>query len=374
MQDVQSSAAFGKRPLASGLWQADFSCRFEQGRLLTRKESIPNGAFSTLKSFELLRPIEKAGSVIWVLPCCCHCPCVAGGWRSILVCRILPFVISSSNHHAGDWRSAAPLRGLYVVTDGRAPGGHEAMARAALAGGARIIQLRDKTLSLAQLLPLAVALRELAHRHGALFIINDRIDLALACGADGVHLGPDDLPVHIARHLMPQGIIGASCGDEEEARRAENQGADYIGAGAVFGTQTKLDAGAPIGLQKLSEIVRATRLPVAAIGGIDQSNIQSVLQAGAPMACVVSAISAARATALGDSATSDSATSDSATSDSATSDSATSDSATSDSATSDSATSDSATNNSIKSDEAAMTQAARDLVAAMSDQEESSTR
>jgi len=157
------------------------------------------------------------------------------------------------------------------------------------------------------------------------------------------------LPVHIARRLMPQGIIGASCGDEEEARRAENQGADYIGAGAVFGTQTKLDAGAPIGLQGLSEIVRATRLPVAAIGGIDQSNIQSVLQAGVPMACVVSAISAARATALGDSATSGSATSGSATSDSANGDS-------------------------IKSDEAAMTQAARDLVAAMSDQEESSTR
>ncbi len=337
------------RLLASGLWQADFSCRFEQGRLLkgrllTRKESIASGAFSTLKSFELLRPIEKTSSVIWVLPCCCHCPCVAGAWRSILVCRILPFVISSSNHRAGDWRSSDPLRGLYVVTDERAPGGHEAMARAALAGGARIIQLRDKTLTLAQLLPLACALRELAHRHGALFLINDRIDLALACGADGVHLGPDDLPVHIARRLMPQGIIGASCGDEEEARRAEDAGADYIGAGAVFGTQTKADAGAPIGLQGLREIVRATRLPVASIGGIDQSNIQSVLQAGAPMACVVSAISAARATAPGDSATSGSANGDSATSDS------------------------------IKSDEAAMTQAARDLVAAMSGQEESSTR
>jgi thiamine-phosphate pyrophosphorylase len=224
------------------------------------------------------------------------------------------------DNQSGDVQSSvARLRGLYVVTDARAAGGHRAMAQAALKGGARIVQLRDKTLTLAQLLPIANALREMAHNHGALFLVNDRIDLALACGADGVHLGPDDLPVHIARRLMPHGILGASCGDEEEARRAESEGADYIGAGAVFGTQTKADAGAPIGLETLSAIVRATRLPVAAIGGIDLSNIASVLQAGAQMACVVSAISAMR-------------------------------------------------------DEDQMTDAARDLVAAMNDANESSTR
>jgi len=196
-------------------------------------------------------------------------------------------VISSATQQA-----VVSLRGLYVVTDARAAGGHQAMARSAIAGGARIIQLRAKSLTLAQLLPLARAVREMAHEQGALFLINDRVDLALACGADGVHLGPDDLPVGIARRLMPGGIIGASCGDAEEAQRAEREGANYIGAGAVFGTQTKADAGAPIGLQGLSEIVRATRLPVAAIGGIDRNNIASVLQAGAQMACVVSAISA----------------------------------------------------------------------------------
>ena len=166
------------------------------------------------------------------------------------------------------------------------------MARAALQGGARIVQLRDKTLALMQLLPLANALREMAHEYGALFLVNDRVDVALACGADGVHLGPDDLPVSVARRLMTGGVIGASCNNAEEARRAQSQGADYIGAGAVFGTQTKADAGAPIGLQTLGEIVRATTLPVAAIGGINRGNIASVFQAGATMACVVSAISA----------------------------------------------------------------------------------
>lgn len=233
-------------------------------------------------------------------------------------------VISFSSYPSGDLRSFAALRGLYVVTDARASGGHETMARAALAGGARIVQLRDKTLSVAQLLPLAEKLRDMAHECGALFLVNDRVDLALACGADGVHLGPDDLPVSVARRLMPQRIIGASCGGAEEARRAASEGADYIGAGAVFGTQTKADAGAPIGLQTLGEIVRATRLPVAAIGGIDASNIASVLRAGATMACVVSAISAA--------------------------------------------------SDGAASDEAAMTQATRDLVFLMNDADKSSTR
>lgn len=186
------------------------------------------------------------------------------------------------------------LRGLYVVTDARAPGGHLAMARAALQGGARVLQLRDKTASDAQLLPLARAIAALSQSHSALFLINDRVQLALDSGADGVHLGPDDLPVAQARRLMPQGIIGVSCGTVEEARRARESGADMIGAGAVFATQTKSDAGAPIGLNGLREIARATTLPVAAIGGIALNNIAECLRAGARMTCVVSALSNAR--------------------------------------------------------------------------------
>jgi thiamine-phosphate diphosphorylase len=196
------------------------------------------------------------------------------------------------------------LRGLYVITDehwanrhtaGRhILDGHAAIARAALKGGAGIIQLRDKSASAAQLLPIARELRRLTRDSGALFILNDRVDMALACDADGVHLGPDDLPLADARRLLgPHLIIGASCGDMEEARRAAPLGADYIGAGAVFATTTKSDAGAPIGLGNLRAITRATNLPVAAIGGIGGSNIAQTVAAGARMACVVSAVSAA---------------------------------------------------------------------------------
>lgn len=203
------------------------------------------------------------------------------------------------------------LRGLYVITDEhwgnrhaaeqrirdaeqRRADGHIAIARAALRGGAGIIQLRDKSASPAQLLPIARELRRLTQQSGALFIVNDRVDMALACDADGVHLGPDDLPIADARRLLgPHRIIGASCGDIEEARRAAQQGADYIGAGAVFATTTKSDAGAPIGLENLRAIAAATTLPVAAIGGIGKGNIAQAVEAGALMACVVSAVSAA---------------------------------------------------------------------------------
>lgn len=167
------------------------------------------------------------------------------------------------------------------------------MARAALAGGARIVQLRDKTANGAQLLRFAQELRELTTRHDALLLINDRIDIALASAADGVHLGPDDLPLSVARQLLPFQIVGASCGTIEEARNAESYGADYIGVGAVFDTQTKSDAGAAIGLENLRAIVLETTLPVAAIGGITRENIAEVVRCSAKMACVVSAISGA---------------------------------------------------------------------------------
>jgi thiamine-phosphate pyrophosphorylase len=188
----------------------------------------------------------------------------------------------------------ARLRGLYVITDERMGGGHETLARAALAGGARIIQLRDKSTSLRRLLPIARVLRRLTQQHGALLIINDRIDLTLAVGANGVHLGPDDWPVSEARRVLgPHILIGASCGDEVEARRATDDGADYIGAGAIFGTATKHDAGEPIGLAGLRRILSATHLPVAAIGGVGAGNIAEVTAGGAVMACVVSAVAAA---------------------------------------------------------------------------------
>lgn len=188
----------------------------------------------------------------------------------------------------------AGLRGLYVVTDARAPGGHVAMARAALQGGAKIIQLRDKTANTRELLAMAHKIRQLTRDADALFFINDRVDVAVAAEADGVHLGPDDLPLEIARPIIgTEMLLGVSCADETEAREAQNGGADYIGAGAVFGTQTKLDAGAAIGVDALRAIVRATTLPVAGIGGVTRENLRAIIETGARMACVVSAIASA---------------------------------------------------------------------------------
>jgi thiamine-phosphate diphosphorylase len=190
----------------------------------------------------------------------------------------------------------ARLRGLYVITEAPldAHTDHERIARAAIAGGARLLQLRDKSTPPEPLLAIANRLRVLTRRAGVLFIINDRPDLALACDVDGVHLGPNDLPICAARKILgPHALIGVSCGDASEAQSAEKLGADYIGVGAIFSTQTKLDAGAPIGLENLKAIRAATILPIAAIGGISAANIDGVLSCGAAMACVVSAISRA---------------------------------------------------------------------------------
>lgn len=186
----------------------------------------------------------------------------------------------------------ARLSGLYVITDADLGGGHLLMARAALDGGARILQLRDKSTSPRPLLAIARQIRAWTREKDAIFLINDRLDLALLCEADGVHLGPDDWPISEARRVLgAHKIIGASTGNPEEARAAEREGADYLGAGAVFGTQTKSDAGAPIGLKTLRAISVATSLPVAAIGGVNAANLASVFAHSARMACVISAIS-----------------------------------------------------------------------------------
>lgn len=165
------------------------------------------------------------------------------------------------------------------------------MARAALAGGVKILQLRDKNTAPRQILTIARQIRELTRQNQAIFLINDDVDLALQCEADGVHLGEDDVPVERARRVLGKGkIIGVSASTPEMARAAAQNGANYLGVGAVFGTQTKLDAGSPIGLDGLRAVVDATTLPVAAIGGVNARNIASVLAAGAQMACVISAL------------------------------------------------------------------------------------
>ncbi|MDO8614131.1 MAG: thiamine phosphate synthase [Dehalococcoidia bacterium] len=174
-----------------------------------------------------------------------------------------------------------------------APGDEVEVARQAIEGGARLIQLRDKAREKGLQLPVAEALRSLCREHGVPFIINDHVDLALAAGADGVHVGPKDLPVAIVRRLVPRGmIVGCSTNNAEEARRAQADGADYVSVGRLFPTGSKADT-RPATLESLRAVKAAVRLPVCAIGGINESNIDQVIAAGADMAAVIAAVVAA---------------------------------------------------------------------------------
>lgn len=160
---------------------------------------------------------------------------------------------------------------LIVITDRAlaSPRSVEWVVERALEAGARSIQLRNKEASARELLEQARTLRELTRRWNALLFLNDRFDVALAAGADGVHLGPDDLPVAAVRRAVPTGfLIGHSTDIPMEAGKAAADGADYIGCGAVFPTSTKADAGAEIGVEGLARVVDAVSIPVVGIGGI----------------------------------------------------------------------------------------------------------
>lgn len=168
------------------------------------------------------------------------------------------------------------------------------VARWAIDGGATAIQLRAKTLLDRECLGLASAMRAITADAGVLFLINDRIDLALAAEADGVHLGVDDLPVQSARQIAGAGfVIGYSPETDNQAANAKVQGASYLGVGPVFGSASKSDAGPAIGLEKLAHRVHNSSLPVVGIGGISASNARSVLEAGACGVAVLGAILAA---------------------------------------------------------------------------------
>lgn len=201
-------------------------------------------------------------------------------------------VVQSAKHAA---RLRALSGALYVVTDSelRPDRSAEEIAREAVAGGASIIQLRDKRLSTPALVELAKRLTELCRQAGALLIVNDRVDVALAADADGVHLGPDDMhPADARRVLGPDRLIGVSTGTVEEALALAPY-ASYLGVGAIFGSKTKQDAGAAVGPGRITGIRSAlgnSRIPIVAIGGISAMNIGDVAQAGADCAAVVSAV------------------------------------------------------------------------------------
>lgn len=182
---------------------------------------------------------------------------------------------------------------LYVITDETLAGGrsHTEIARQAVLGGADIIQLRDKNRSCAGMVVIGRGIAAITRKAGSVFIVNDRLDVAMACGADGVHLGQDDLRVSTARQLAPPGfIIGVSVGTAKEAMDAERDGADYVVLSPVFSTASKDNAGPGRGLERLREIRRAVSIPVLAIGGITRQNVRDVIAAGADGIAVLSAV------------------------------------------------------------------------------------
>lgn len=186
-----------------------------------------------------------------------------------------------------------PLAGVYVLLDSQAARGRDlgtVLVQAAEAG-ARLFQYRDKHASMREAYAMACSLRDLAHAHRALLLINDRCDLALAADADGVHLGQHDLPVETARRLLgPDRLIGLSTHGASEVTEGDSSGADYLGFGPIFPTGTKAAHEPVVGVQGLKAIRPLTRLPVFAIGGVTCDHVAALRRAGADGVAVASTI------------------------------------------------------------------------------------
>ncbi|MEJ5364678.1 MAG: thiamine phosphate synthase [Desulfosoma sp.] len=186
----------------------------------------------------------------------------------------------------GDWS-------LYVITDAAVIGDRPLpeVVEAALRGGAGVVQYREKKKSTRRMVEEAAALAALCRRYGAVFIVNDRIDVALAVDADGVHLGQDDMPLHVARRLLgPNRLIGVTVHNRREIEEAERGGADYISLAPVFATPTKPDHQPPMGVEGLKRLMEGVTCPAVAIGGINADNIADVIRTGVKGVCVVSAV------------------------------------------------------------------------------------
>lgn len=178
---------------------------------------------------------------------------------------------------------------IYVITPDR-PEGLTELVRSAIAGGVGMVQLRLKGCTTREFIAAGEELLPPCREAGAPLIINDRVDVCLAVGAHGVHLGRDDMPVSEARRILgPQRIIGATTQTPELAMQAEAEGASYVAVGPMFGSPTKPEK-APVGPAAILPVKYAVRLPVCAIGGIAQSNVADVARAGADLFAVVSAI------------------------------------------------------------------------------------
>jgi len=180
---------------------------------------------------------------------------------------------------------------FYLVTDSKlSRNGTLSDVRKAVRAGCKIIQYREKNKSTVQMIEEALQIKALC-RDRAVFIINDRVDVALAVDADGVHIGQDDMPFETARNLLGEGkIIGLTTHDIEESVQAGKTGADYIGLSPIFETSTKQDAGEGCGVSMIERVRERVKLPIVAIGGINKSNVRDVIKAGADAAVAISAV------------------------------------------------------------------------------------
>jgi thiamine-phosphate pyrophosphorylase len=182
---------------------------------------------------------------------------------------------------------------LYLCTD-RAPALGRPIAdavEAAIAGGVTMVQLREKEVSAGEFYRIALEVRAITRRHHVPLVINDRLDIALAVDAEGLHIGMSDLPLSAARRVAGERLfIGFSASTVDDALRAQDEGADYLGVGAVYPTGSKADAGAAVGIGRLEGIRGAVRIPVVGIGGINRGNAADVMKAGAAGIAVISGI------------------------------------------------------------------------------------
>lgn len=186
------------------------------------------------------------------------------------------------------------MKGYYFITDsGLSRKGNISDVKSAIRAKIEVVQYREKNKSTGEMYEEASKLRRICK--DVIFLIDNRVDIALSVNADGVHLGREDLPYSIARRLLGRKkIIGLTVHTLKQAIQAQRSGADYIGVSPIFATHTKLDAGVPVGVELISKIKKRIRIPVIAIGGINLSNAKDVIRAGASGLCAISAVVVAR--------------------------------------------------------------------------------
>jgi len=182
---------------------------------------------------------------------------------------------------------------LYIITDQRISHGksHLEVAEAVLEGGVTVLQFRDKEMEYSEAIEVCQKIHKLTKKKGVPFIVNDRVEIVKAVDADGVHLGQEDMSFSSARKILgKEKIIGISVETVEQALKAVEGGADYLGIGPIYPTATKPDAGKALGIARLKEIRESVNIPIVAIGGINENNLEEVLRAGADGVAVISAV------------------------------------------------------------------------------------